>query len=498
MRPRKSQIVNRKFLYLPAQKALNLQKVLHGQEHPPADGVAFKKVLFGNFKGIFGSTEAILFLLLAMFGLSLTWWNSGTDDVIGADFYQFWVVGQSLHNPDINNVYSQDARERLGADFLQKATLVANPRQVGAAKYRQTLETYSSPFLYAFFGPFSTGNYEVDFRNYRLLMLVCLCAGIGIFCRLLNHSWGLTFGAIAIFSHWFEPFSSDLRVGNVNSLQFAALAVYLWVITRIRWRYREILGGMLLGLVVTFKPNLVFVVGMLLVCWGVNRAIRRLLYHAVGGVLGVVVAVGVTAFSFGSMHCWIDWLSALHSLPDKIITVDLGNFSPARILSEEIGINLEIPLAILFGGLALALIWLRRPSAASLRNEITPGSNEFSEIFVVALGCLLVLLIPRLAWLHYYVFTIPAFLVLLRPADDVSGGFVVRQFLVILGILSFATTPMLCIGIPLTPRTQGLLMVCATLLLFLGLALFSRRTASVPALLPDESVILSEPDSHRR
>lgn len=451
--------------------------MIPGEEHPPAVDAASKKVLFSEWKRVFTSPETVLLLVLAVLGLSLTWWDSVANDV-GVDFYQFWVVGQSLNHPGIDNIYSQDARERLGADFFQKAARIGNSKQLSAAKYRQVLETYSSPLLYVFFGMFSSGDYETDYRNYRLLMLICLCAGIGIFCRLLGHSWGLTFGAIAIFSNWFEPFSSDVRVGNVNSLQFAALAVYLWIITRMKWRYRDLLGGVFLGFIVVFKPNLVFVPGMLGVYWAMNRAIRRLMYHAMGGVLGFLAAFLIGTLGFGNIHCWIDWLSALHSLPDKIITVDLGNFSPARIFNKWIGINIEIPLMIFFGVAALATIWFRRAATASPQNEIIPTSDGFSEVLVVSIGCLLVVLVPRLAWMHYYLLTIPAFLVLLKPIGNISPGwFVMRQFLLVIAFLSFATAPMLCLGIPFTTRIQGLLIVCATLMLFIGLAFFPRQTS---------------------
>jgi hypothetical protein len=443
------------------------------ENHPPAPDVAPKERPIGIRERFFKNTETVLLLILAMFGLALAWGNSAND--VGVDFYQFWVVGQSVNHPGINNVYSDDARQLLGAEFFEKAQSVGNPRQTTAAKYRQKLETYSSPFLYVLFGLFSTGNYETDFRNYRLLMLACLAAGIVILCRLLNHSPGSTLGAIAIFSAWFEPFASDLRVGNVNSLQLAALAVYLWAVMRMQWCYRDVLGGALIGLMVAFKPNLVFVAGMLAVYWIVSRQIRRLWFHSIGAVVGVAVAISFAAASFRSLHCWTDWLSALHSLPGAIITVDLGNFSPAQILNESFGINIEIPLAIIFGGLAVAVMWIRQRNVSRERGAM-PAPDEFPEMFAVSIGCLLVVLMARLAWLHYYVLTIPAFLFLLRPAgvSSSAAGFIARRFLTVLALLAFATGPILCIGIPLTARGQGVLAVCAALLLFFALAIFSR------------------------
>jgi len=150
--------------------------------------------------------------------------RSSHSSTAGVDFYQFWVVGQALGHTDVTDVYSTGGRRRLGAEYLDLARREANPRRAAVAEYRQTLETYSTPFLYAVLKTLSGGDYEIDFRNYRLLMLACLVLGVAILARLLGHSLAMTLGAIAVFSAWFAPFTSDMRVGNVNSIQLALLA----------------------------------------------------------------------------------------------------------------------------------------------------------------------------------------------------------------------------------------------------------------------------------
>ena len=51
------------------------------------------------------------------------------------------------------------------------------------AGVRPVLETYSTPFLYATFRFFSTGDYETDYRNYRLIQLVLFAVALATFAR---------------------------------------------------------------------------------------------------------------------------------------------------------------------------------------------------------------------------------------------------------------------------------------------------------------------------
>ena len=430
-----------------------------------------KQIVAGN--QLFKNTEAILLLILALFELSAAW--SVSRHAIGLDFYQFWVVGQVLDRPDVTNVYSNKDRSRLGEEYLGRAQHVGNPRQMAVAEKRQTLETYSSPFLYSVFRMFLTGDYETDFQNYRLLMLACLTFSIVILSRLLNHSWVTAFGAIAIFSAWFQPLTSEMRVGNVNSVQLAALAAYLWVVVRMRWRYRDILGGALIGIAVAFKPNFVFIAGFLAVDKILNGRIRQLLLQAAGAAGGGIIAIIIAAASFRSLHCWADWFSTVRLLPNEIITIELGNYAPARIFDEWLGINVMIPLAVIFGGLAVAGVWMRRRDL-SHESGLLPASDAFPEAVVLSTGGLLLVLVSRLTWLHYYMFTIPIFLVLLSPSAmrrPAAGSVLLQQLLVTLAFLGLAMSPIFNVGIALTAFKPAVLAVIATVILFM-LAVFSR------------------------
>lgn len=423
---------------------------------------------------IFLKPGAILLSLLALFSLSIAWHNSSLNSEV--DFYQFWAVGQSTGHPNIINIYSDEARESLGAEFLEKAKASTNPGQLVVAEYRKKLETYSSPFLYALFGLFSTGDYEIDFRNYRLLMLAALLFGVGSLCRLLRYTWITTLAAIAIFTAWFQPVSSDLRVGNVNSLQLAALALYLWVAMKVPWNHREALGGVIIGLLLAFKPNLIFIPAMLGMHWIFSGQFRRLWLHALGGAIGAIAAILFSMASFTNTHCWADWIYALRLMPDEIITVDLGNFSAVQFLNGLLGQNTATLLAITFIGSTIVLSWNRTRGLPG-NIEFMPAREEFPEIFAISIGCLLIVLTMRLAWLHYYELTIPAFLLLLQTQATPVFGLrsILCRMLTTMALTALVPMFLVYLGVPVSAQAQGALTVCAAVFLFLALAIFPRH-----------------------
>ena len=114
-------------------------------------------------------------------------WQSG-ERVPGVDFYQFWVVGTELHHGGAVDIYSDTQRAALGKTWLEKAQ-DRSSRQYRAAVRRPVLETFSTPWLYAVFAALSTGDYERDYKRYRLLCLAVSVASIIGLCRVFQYSW---------------------------------------------------------------------------------------------------------------------------------------------------------------------------------------------------------------------------------------------------------------------------------------------------------------------
>jgi hypothetical protein len=422
--------------------------------------------------------KIFLLLPLAVVSLAVAWQNSAKYE--GKDFYQFWAVGQSLGKPGLD-IYDNDTRGRLGKEFLEKAKQSGDTNLVAVAQYRGWLQTYSTPFLYATFRIFSTGNYNLDLRNYRLAMLAALTLAIFIFCRRMNYPWAMAVVILAVLCIWFDPLASDLYVGNVNCLQLGALAIYLLVVTKMRQRFRDFVGGAILGLLLAFKPNLVFVVVVLVAHWIISGDFRRLWLHAFGGMVATALAIFFAAAIFHNFQCWSEWLSALRTLSNKnVISIQNGNCSPVEIIYEQFHINLALPFAIVFALFIIWRLWNRRhalPRAAI---------NESAEVFVLAMGCLLTVIASRLTWFHYYVLTIPAFIFLLQsPGVGIRRTqFALRQMPLILAFIALTPVPGLIVF--LNTNCQAALAACAALLLFLALT-FQRNIAPMADAAPKPS-----------
>jgi hypothetical protein len=415
-----------------------------------------------------GGASMVFAILIALLSVTGAWKTASSDP--GLDAYQFWVVGRELHAPGPASVYSESDRVRIGGRFLEEARRTGPAWLAGVAEQRKVLETYSSPFLYTLWGAFTTSDYAGDLVRYRLLLVACMVAGVLTFARLAELEWPLAIGAIALFAAWFMPFTSDLRVGNVNALQLGLLGVWLFVTERARWKRHDVAAGLLLGLAVTFKPNLVFVPAALGLHWLLGGRGRRLVEQAAGGLLGLLLAVAASSVAFGSMSCWAEWMGALRSMPGEIISVSLGNFAPSRLAAEILGI--DAPLAFTAAAvlaLVAAIGWASRRKGGAGKRE------ERGDRIVVSLGCLLVVLAPSLAWLHYFVLTIPMILILAGGSAEAPGRGMGRAIFLSGAILALSIEPLMSVGLPVSARLAGALVAGASLVLFVaGLREYSR------------------------
>ncbi len=102
-------------------------------------------------------------------------------------------------------MYARVERDRLGRELFEEALRSGGPRQIAAATRRQDLETYGTPLLYAASRALSTGDYETDFRNFRLLALASLVAGAWAIGRAAGVSVEVNLALLFFFAAAFEP-----------------------------------------------------------------------------------------------------------------------------------------------------------------------------------------------------------------------------------------------------------------------------------------------------
>lgn len=399
---------------------------------------------------------------------------------MGVDYYQFWIVGRARERLHPDNIYSTQDRLRmadLGRELL-KASPQPSQRMADSVEFRQrTIETFSTPFLYAIINTFASGQYD---RDYDHFMNICLAA---LSFSIIAMGWSLRFSLAesllfaAVVLLWCEPLTSDLRVGNVNQLQLAGLSLYLLSRCRPKSAVMDFSGGLVLGLLVAFKPTLGVIPILLALAWIIDRRWITLQRQGIAAAMAAGVALVAGCRFLNSWSAWSNWANALPDL-EKVsdISVKIGNFSLAQVIIEATGGGLNISPILFILGLTLvgAALFLTRPGAPA---HVDDGQVWFERDFLVtALGCTMSVLVLRLAWLHYYILLIPLLLYVLRPAAFIDGtqprllSAMGKLFLALLALATVFGRPMTFLVGPGHSTRVAMYLGGAWGLMFLGLA----------------------------
>jgi len=311
----------------------------------------------------------------------------------GIDFYQCWAAVEAARTMELENLYGQADRERIGAELLRRADETEGAiRYQVVAKHRKVLETNQSPWLYVALSPLNSGDYEADFHFYRHLCLLLTTAsviGLGVVLGLAAID---TLVVLFLVLTVFDPLRSDLQVGNVSQLQLAMLTVYVWIQSRAPSTQRDLVGGAILGFCIMFKPTAAAVAAVLGISWLVAGEWRKIRDQTMGAIAGAAVCAIVTGLYFGDPRIWLDFL-ATHPLADDVIPFAKGNWAPASVIVDLTGWHLAPLLLVTLLALTGWLLWQRRDA---LRASPCPDS------VATALGCLVMLLASPVAWVHYY------------------------------------------------------------------------------------------------
>ncbi|MGD0863821.1 MAG: glycosyltransferase family 87 protein [Candidatus Limnocylindrales bacterium] len=420
----------------------------------------------------------LLLVVVLSFGL----WSLGRGWA-QIDYFQFWAVGR-LAQSGVTDIYSEPARQELAARIDTDVNAGSSVRAVQAAASWPVLQTYGTPFLFALFGVLSTGDYDLDSGLWQLLSLGALIAAVLALCACFRYSRPAGLFLLALILAASGPLASDIRTGNVNQLQVGILAAIL--VTRARWSVPrgDLASGVLLGLLVGFKPDAAPVVGALVVLWLLDRRFATCATAFLGMCLGGVAALVVGALVWGSIQPWFDWIGALGELAGRAqYTVARGNYSLARVALEATGVNLVIPLGAALTVATTAAIWRSslRPISAGVaiddRGESTNGESRLRlqferECLVLGAAIAILLLASPLAWLHYFTLLVPLQLFLLRPGDVSEAPVRVRSRQLLVGgsilLLAFGPIDTLVGSSPQVAAVQAI--AAAAILLAVAIA----------------------------
>ena len=423
---------------------------------------------------------ALLAALLALVSIGQIWGLSR--EAPGLDFYQFWVGAQVAGRSDLDDFYSEESADRLGAEYLQRALVEGgSERRIAMAQRRRHLEFYSTPFLYSMFRLFVSGSYESDLWRYQAVSLGCGAGALLVLGTLYRFPAAATWLVVVLCTIGFQPLRSDVRATNVNQIQLAWLAAFLWLqgrgTPRSQW-----LAGASLGLLTAFKPNTAVIVFLLCIAWLLERRFEELKRQISGMVVGGALAGVIGSLYFGSLESWHHWLRKISQIPSEILRLDFGNFGLIRLVQETQGISLALPMTMVLVLIALAVLWVSRGEMASADRE----TLWLRDALVVGLGTLITFLMAPLVWQHYLVLVIPGILALWCPRlHGVGKRPQMRTLLSILGWAAVAITPWTTfVGMGTLPRQA--LVVNGGLVLLLAVTIWARldlhRAGSDPDL----------------
>lgn len=325
---------------------------------------------------------------LAVLYAVVTVWRQH-DRAAGLDFYIYFVAAQLAGRADVENIYAPEVQERVGEECFERARQSGSERRQYDAQRRRRLDLVSSPFLFSTLR-WTSRDYDRALTQLHVFILFAFVTGVLLLGRAARLPWAGSLLLVAALLLWYRGFEADLRVGNVNSMQLLALAL-LVSFARIRW--------LLLGALLLFKPNVMFVPLLFVVARLARREYRELGRELVAGFAGALAAIAIASITYGSPRVWLQWVRAANDFYHRLPTRMERNVTPALALIHEHGEWVSYALAALLLAIVCAAIWRTKSDDAPL---------------LAGLGILVYLLSANVVWLHYMVLAIPIAVALLR------------------------------------------------------------------------------------
>lgn len=136
------------------------------------------------------------------------------------------------------------------------------------------------------------------------------------------------------------------------------------------------------------------------------------------------------------------------------------------LLRSSIGTDFGLTMIPLIVCISIFALWVRRRQTL----PVVYSNSTFEtrrQLSYLALGCLLVVLLPHLAWLHYFIITVPALLLVLPQANEELVGLGwVRIILCVLVWMTVAFNPLSLRTFGFTMQEFGLVTVSGVVLAF--------------------------------
>ncbi len=181
----------------------------------------------------------------------------------GYDFYNFWIYAQEFKHPIVRNFYSNEFDRIVAQKYLEKAL-----KKEKNSKFRKAAlwssEIYgkghvsaATPLFYAILSTIVSDDYDTDLAVFQFLSFLIFGLTIYAVSRALGNDYSTVFLTISFLFLFWAPFHADIEVANLARLQTGLLGSCILIWRCLNNRLGFVLGGLLLGVSVLLKPNIV-------------------------------------------------------------------------------------------------------------------------------------------------------------------------------------------------------------------------------------------------
>jgi len=329
------------------------------------------------------------------------------------DFYNPWAVTLG-HRALGGNPYADgDAYSRF-ADAIADTSGSASLRTTNVE--RRLIDPTATPLFYTLFA-WVPRDFDLAYGIMAALLVAALLGSVAALASMRGFSTWAAWALAAAAGLLYLPFEVDLRVGNVNALQLAAIVAL--VLAARNWReedagFAQELYLPALVLLVLFKPNIALVAGALAIQLACVRGARAVARGTLLGLGAAGLAYAGSCLHFGSASVWRQWWTSLHDANGgtMLYASGTGNASLAKLLSERYG-GIDPYLVGLVLGVLLALFLAASFTACG---KDTAGASRrwrrwaSDPAAMASTGILLTFAMSPLVWPHYEVLAlVPVF-----------------------------------------------------------------------------------------
>lgn len=332
----------------------------------------------------------------------------------GIDLYHPWGVHQA-YDVLARSPYTDTAGF---GQWLSEASKASDSAKLKAAnqfwekRRGPTLEPTGTPFFYAVA---SILPHDFDEAQKLVALLQYLATGLAVFmlARLRGAGVGPAVVCAIFVEVTFNPFVQDVGSGNVNSLQLLLVVALIWLASRNFALDSGIVDFVYLGalaLAIVWKPNIGLIATALALHHWLVRGSRGFFRGAAFAAVVAGVAFGFSAWYFGDVRIWLDWVSYTQGASGGTLfySVDLGNQSLPMMLAQRSGALGPLGYSFIISGIAVGAMWIAMSASGRKQALVKPLAIRLlsDPWFAAGAGVLLTFATSPLMWIHYHLFAL--------------------------------------------------------------------------------------------